>query len=212
MSLPKTLVKNIVLQEVGSELLIYNMDTNVAYSLNETAKIIYDACGTGIPIAEVSVRYNFSYDLIFLTLDELKKTGLLDKNTAYKSPFSGLPRREAINKAGLGTITALPIVATIVAPSSITAQSLGGLRSSCTTSADCHPSASNCTETPLASGQTICCVGSISYYDTGGIVNSCGGPTACSSFTCQFNADNFCCSGSATVTCSSPTSCACVCN
>lgn len=213
MKLPQAQIKDIIVQEIENELLIYNLTTNKAYSLNSTAKLVYQSCDSKTSIAEFAKRHNLSSDLIFFALDELKKEDLLEENSSYKSPFIGISRREVVKKVGLTTLVALPIIASVVAPSAIMAQSgLSGLRGSCTTSANCTSSAPNCTTTPNPGGQMICCAGSISYYDTGGIVNSCsGGSCGPATFMCQSDADRFCCSGSATASCDSPTSCACRC-
>ncbi len=217
MKLPQAQIKDIILQEVENELLIYNLTTNKAYSLNSTAKLVYQSCDSKTSIAELAKRHNLNNDLIFLTLDELKKEDLLDDNSSYKSPFAGLSRREVVKKVGFTTLVALPIIASVVAPSAIMAQSgLSSLRGSCTTSANCASSAPNCTTTPNPGGQMICCVGSDSRYDTGGVVNSCssgpGGGCSAATFMCQSDANQFCCSGSATAICDPPNSCACRCN
>lgn len=214
MILPPAKINDIILQEAGSELLIYNLDTNKVYSLNEISKIVYQACDGETSIEVLNTNHNLNKDLVFFTLDELKKQGLLEDNAQYESPFFGMSRREVVKKIGLTTLVSLPVIASVVAPSAIMAQSgISGLRGSCASSANCAPSAPFCTNTPLNSGQMICCVGSISYYDTGVAVNSCsGGGCSSATFTCQSGAGSFCCSGSATASCSDPTTCACRCN
>lgn len=89
----------------------------------------------------------------------------------------------------------------------------GELYDICTTDQECGSSAPNC-EAPLPPGSAParCCVGTIAYYNPGGVVNSCsGGSCSPQTFSCQSDAGRFCCSGSATASCSG-NSCACRCD
>ena len=216
MKLPKARTENIVIQYHDEEVLIYDINASKAYCLNETSAIVYQNCDGKTDINEVENRYELTKELIYLALDKLRDENLLD-DEAYLTPLAGVSRREAIRRAGLGSLAALPVISVLIAPQAANAASSFApgsrtLRQTCNTSTNCAPSAANCTETPLNSGRRICCVGDISYYDTGGIVNSCSGG-ACNSatFSCQSNANRFCCSGSATASCTG-NDCACRCN
>lgn len=214
-NLPKARNKNILTQDLDKELLIYDLISNKAYSLNETSKTVYQNCDGKTLFADLKSKYNLTGDLIFLALDELKRKNLLETETNYQSPFAGMNRREVLRKVGFASMIALPVISSLVAPTAAMAQSsLVGLRGKCNSDSDCASSAPYCTNTPSNSAQNICCIGSISYYDTGSIVNSCSGGINCNAatFACQSNAGEFCCSGSATASCSSPNACECKCN
>ncbi|HVE55177.1 MAG TPA: hypothetical protein VNB22_00005, partial [Pyrinomonadaceae bacterium] len=54
---------------------------------------------------------------------QLSKENLVEKQTVSNDKFKGLSRREVIKKVGLGTMIALPIVTSLVAPLAVHANS-----------------------------------------------------------------------------------------
>jgi hypothetical protein len=60
---------------------------------------------------------------VWLALDQLKKEKLIANGAEVVSKFDGMSRREVIRKVGLGTMIALPVVASLVAPTAANAQS-----------------------------------------------------------------------------------------
>ena len=123
--LPPAKTDNIVVQETGNELLIYDLVINKAYCLNETSKIVYEACNGRSTFEDLRREYKFTDDLIFLALDELKRENLIENN--YISPNADLKRRELIRKIGLASVIALPVISTLIAPTAaMAAISCGG--------------------------------------------------------------------------------------
>lgn len=123
--LPPARIENIVVQDAGDEVLIYDLITNKAFCLNETSAIIYQACDGKTSSDELKAKYHFSDDLIFFALDELKKEKLIEDN--YVSPFKGIKRREVIKKIGLASMIALPVIVSLMAPTAVmAAASCGG--------------------------------------------------------------------------------------
>ena len=122
--LPQTKTENIVVQYVGDEVLIYDLITNKAFCLNETSALVYNACDGKTVLADFKRKHNFPDELIFFALDELSKQDLIEKN--YESPLKGMKRREVIKKIGLATMVALPVIASLVAPTALQAASICG--------------------------------------------------------------------------------------
>ena len=93
--LPKARVENVVTQDIDSELLIYDLISNKALCLNETSKTVWQACDgeTSFDEFRSKTKVNFSDELIWLALDQLKRDNLLDKNIETDSKFNGLTRR-----------------------------------------------------------------------------------------------------------------------
>ena len=108
MKLPK-IRGNLLVQELSDEVLIYDQSTNKSYCLNETAKIVFNACDGNRTFADIKLPE----DIIYLSLDELKKQDLIDD---YASPFAGMSRREVVKKIGLASMVVLPLISSIVAP------------------------------------------------------------------------------------------------
>lgn len=120
--LPKARNSEIVEQDLGQELLIYDLRIDKAYTLNETSKIVFKACGTRCTFDELTRRQKFTDDLIYLALDGLRANNLIEN---YQSThFAGLSRREIIKKVGLASMIALPVIVGMTAPMAANAASL----------------------------------------------------------------------------------------
>lgn len=155
--LPKAVNKDMLVQELEKELLIYDLKKNKAYSLNETTAAVYKACDGQTDLEEFAAVSSFSSDLIFFTLDELKKKNLIADDKSV-SPFSGMTRREVIKRVGAGTAATLPVILMLTAPISTQAASCTPEGSTCTTAAECCPNPNYtvlCFEFPANSGN-IC--------------------------------------------------------
>jgi hypothetical protein len=120
---------NIVIQEFENEVLIYDLKINKAFCLNETSHLVWQLCNGINSIADISrnlskkLKVNYSEDLVWLALDQLKKNNLLENSSEIEIDFGALSRREVIRKVGLSSVIALPIIASIVAPTAIHAAS-----------------------------------------------------------------------------------------
>lgn len=144
--LPLAKTTDIVVQTLGKEILIYDLNTHKAYNLNETSAMVYKACDGKTTFSELSAKNNFTYDIIFLALNELQKENLVEDDKSYYSHFAGMSRREAIRKVGLSTAVALPVIAMLVAPKAADAQS---------GTAACGDFLDSCS----GAGQGTCCAG-----------------------------------------------------
>jgi hypothetical protein len=141
-NLPQARTAGIIEQNSGNELLIYDLQINKAYNLNETSIIVFRACGGKQTFEDLKRKHNYTDDLIDLTLQKLNENNLL---TDYEpaNHFAGLSRREVIRKVGLGTMIALPIISSLFVPSAANAASnTCGL--TCTNPGNCGIPCSNC--------------------------------------------------------------------
>ena len=129
MNMPLSRKANIVIQEIENEILIYDLKINKAFCLNETSHLVWQLCNGINSIADISrklskkLNLNYSEDLVWLALDQLKKNNLLENSSEVEINFGGLSRREVIRKVGLASVIALPVIASIVAPTALHAQS-----------------------------------------------------------------------------------------
>lgn len=128
--IPRLRIENIVVQDLGNEILIYDLKMDKAFCLNEVSKAVWQACDGRHTISEIIKEVGFKLksepneDLIWFALNQLNKENLLENGDELPNRFAGMPRREVIKKIGLGTMLALPIVASMVAPTSFHAASL----------------------------------------------------------------------------------------
>lgn len=179
---------NIVIQEFENEILIYDLNINTAFCLNQTSALVYQLCDGTKTVAEISdlmskmLKTLVSEDIVWLAINELKKNNLLENETDLTNHFAGLTRREAVKRVGLTTMVALPIISSIIAPSAIMAQT-GGLApgSACTTSPECQEQ--NCS-------RNTCCVATNTVSPTN-LANDVFFATG----NCPVDVVIYCCSG-----------------
>ena len=155
---PKARTEGLIVEELDDEVLVYDMDRDRAHCLNSTAALVWKLCdgrkSAGDLAREVhrtiqkSNRKNSqraanppsvqaTEELVCLALDQLSRDHLLDKATFAASSVSLISRREAIRRVGIGAAIAIPIVASITAPTAVQAGSCGHTNSNCTTGAEC---------------------------------------------------------------------------
>ena len=119
---PEARREGLVIQDMPDEVLVYDLNTNKAHCLNQTAAFVWKACDGNNSIADITNLFaqqsgdQINEDLIWLAIDQLKENDLLEKE--INSKFKGESRRSVIKKIGLATVVALPIVASLAAPTS----------------------------------------------------------------------------------------------
>ncbi|HRH46748.1 MAG TPA: PqqD family protein [Pyrinomonadaceae bacterium] len=178
---PLSRKNNLVIQEIGGEIIIYDLKINKAVCLNETSAMVWQLCDGKKSTAEISLiitkdlGLKVNEDLVWFALEQLKKHELVENYNEIFSPFFNLSRRQIIKKVGLGTMIALPFISSIVAPEGIYAGSCVPFKSTvCTTPANCCPNTPN---PPLNCNSNRCCLG------TGGLADNAEIPgTTCDIF------------------------------
>lgn len=112
----------IVIQEVPDEVLVYDLDTNKAHCLNQTAALIWKSCDGSKSVSDIAKHVEslaggrISDDFVWLAIDQLNENNLLEKEV--QANFNGLSRRDVIKKIGLTSMIAIPVIASLVAPKS----------------------------------------------------------------------------------------------
>lgn len=172
---PKSRKDDLVIQELDGEVMVYDLKENKALCLNQTSALIWQLCDGNQTPKEISIKLSqklkskANEELVWLALSQLKKEKLIENGNELTNPFVGMNRREILKKVGLATMIALPVVASIVTPSSIMAASCLGLNSAGCTAApnNCCPNSPtlNCNTTPVTSAM-VCCLGT-GYILTG---------------------------------------------
>lgn len=127
----------IVIQEVPDEVLVYDLDTNKAHCLNQTAALIWKSCDGSKSIPDIAKQVEtlagvtISDDFVWLAIDQLNENNLLEHEIAAN--FNGMSRREVIKKIGLSTMIAIPVIASLVAPQS----AMAAASCNCSQDSDC---------------------------------------------------------------------------
>jgi len=122
--LPRARKTNLIFENFENELLIYDQVTHKAFCLNETSKLVYDACDGRTTIDELRNNSGLTDELIFHALSQLEKEKLLMDAVSADAPKSGWSRRDVIKRAGLAAVVAAPLITSLVAPYAADAQSV----------------------------------------------------------------------------------------
>lgn len=122
--------ENVVIQELGGEVLIYDLKTNKAHCLNETSALVWQACDGDRNVSDITKQVSEKLnapatdDLVWLALDQFKKDELIVNGSEINGFFGGMSRREVIRNVGLASVIALPLVSSLVAPKAASAASV----------------------------------------------------------------------------------------
>lgn len=135
---PAARTTGLVIQEVPDEVLVYDLDSNKAHCLNQTAAIVWKSCDGTNSVSDIAnivgakTGQAVSDDLVWLAIDQLNENNLLEMQVQAR--FAGQSRRDAIKKIGMAAVIALPIVASLAAPRS----AMAAASCVCTVLADCQ--------------------------------------------------------------------------
>lgn len=114
--------EGLVVQEMDNEIMVYDLKTNKASCLNETAALVWQNCDgkrNAEEIAEVlsiELKTKVDRNVVDFALYQLQTEKLLEQESSESSPFADLSRRDVIKRVGLSSLVALPIIATLTAP------------------------------------------------------------------------------------------------
>jgi Coenzyme PQQ synthesis protein D (PqqD) len=142
--------EGLVIQEMSDEVLVYDLNTNKAHCLNQTAAFVWKKCDGKNSVSDIAGLLENEFnapvqdDLVWLAIDQLSKDNLLEAKSIV-SPTAGLSRREVVKRIGLASVVALPIVASLIAPTT----ALAG------TCSACAGDPGNCNQ-PACLGTTMC--------------------------------------------------------
>src|SRR5688572_15128588 len=110
----------LVIQEVPDEVLVYDLDSNKAHCLNQSAAIVWRSCDGKNSISEIAQLVEqqaggkVTDEFVWLAIDQLNQNNLLEDEVTIS--FEGRSRREVIKKIGLASVIAVPVIASLVAP------------------------------------------------------------------------------------------------
>lgn len=185
--------RDIVVQEFGSEILIYDLKANKVFNLNETSTLIWQASTGEKNIAEIaddiSKKLNspINEEFVWLALEQLRKQNLIENKTEIEVLYQGISRREIIKRVGLASLVALPLVSSLVAPTAVNAASCTtgtssrGLGCPCTAITQCQPPTNRCCLSSASAPNNQTCVMQNTVVVDGG---ACGNNCSCISNCC----------------------------
>jgi hypothetical protein len=139
----------LVVQEMPDEVLVYDLDSNKAHCLNQSAALVWKSCDGNNSVMDIVHEFEtngggkVTEDFVWLAIDQLGEKGLLANELAPR--FEGQSRRQVLKTIGLASMVAVPVIASLVSPPN----AYGSLNCACTSPAICAnlrqcPSTTNC--------------------------------------------------------------------
>ena len=119
--MPKARKDRLIIKELPDETLVYDLNTDRAHCLNETASIVWKNCNGRNSITDLNNSLQkasalpVDEDVVWLALAQLEKFKLLSEVPDQAKLGSGITRRRVMRNLGLAAI-ALPSIIAIVAP------------------------------------------------------------------------------------------------
>ncbi len=142
--------EGLVVQQMPDEVLIYDLDRHKAFCLNQTAALVWQHCDGQTSVEQIAQRLEkelqtpISMDVVYLALDSFSKDQLLEERVMLPVEM-GLNRREVMRRIGLATAVALPLVASIIAPTAAHAVTCIASGSACSPTVVCCSTLATCT-------------------------------------------------------------------
>ncbi len=128
--------EGLVIQELPDEVLVYDLDRDRAHCLNETAAFVWQRCDGRTSTVEIArslgKKVNAPVDekVVWFAIDQLGRNHLMT-TTVPPQLVAGMNRREMVRVLGIAAAVAVPVVASIVAPTPAQATTCVGQFGSC---------------------------------------------------------------------------------
>lgn len=177
-TMPRARTQDLVIEELGDELLVYDHNTKRAHCLGASAASVWRACDGERSVADLATALELSYETVDHALEELESVDLLDSpsldvlngNGNGNGHSHGITRRELTKRSAQvgGAMVAAPLILSITAPTAVAAATPTPFQCEIFTTQDCGASA-GCGS---IAGCCCCCQG-------GGSCKTCGSVKAC---------------------------------
>ena len=149
---PRARTKDLVIEDLPDETLVYDFTSDKAHCLNRTTASVWSRCDgiRTVPdlVKELEKEMKAPIDerLVRIALDQLSSRNLLDGTFKMPPALAGLNRRQLMHRLGLAGVVALPVITSLLAPTPAHAQS------------GCVPNGSPCSPTgpPCCNPSSAC--------------------------------------------------------
>ena len=121
-SKPLARSEDLVVEELGDELLVYDLTTDQAHALGPAAARVWRACDGKTDAVAFSVELGLDGETVTRALEELRECGLLDDGSKLAPGISRRDLSLRVAKVG-GAVAASPLIASLAVPAPAEAQS-----------------------------------------------------------------------------------------
>jgi hypothetical protein len=130
-TMPRARQAGLIVRELDDETLIYDVDTDKAHCLNQTAALIWKHCDGTSAVSQIcevlsqTMETTIDQKVVWYALEQFNKDRLLEEKIEPPAAFmiAGMSRRQMVRTLGLAAMVAIPVVTSIVAPAPVQAQS-----------------------------------------------------------------------------------------
>ena len=142
--LPVARKDQLIVKELESEVLTYDLSTYQAHCLNPTASIVWKNCDGKktveqvVRILEAHLKAPVSPDVVWLALDQLGESRLLVQPASRPPDMNQISRREVARRIGIAAL-ALPLIIAITTPTAQAQGSCVGAGQPCIPNNCCPP-------------------------------------------------------------------------
>ena len=142
-NLPRARREKLVIQEVAEEVLIYDLESNKAHCLNQPAAMVWEQCDGKSDAAMIAgrlteeLRAPVDERMVWFALEQLGRDKLLEESIVAPAALAGMTRRQMVRTLGLAAVVAVPLITSIVAPTTAQAVSCLANGQACSTPGEC---------------------------------------------------------------------------
>jgi hypothetical protein len=146
--IPQARDTGLVVEELGDELLVYDLQRDEAHSLGAAASRVWKACDGTTTVDSLSVQLDLDREIVADAISGLRECHLLDE-----VPTAGITRRGfSLRAVKIGAAAAaVPLIVSIAAPAAamaVTESFCAGIAVSANGCGDCHKYGCCCCEPP----------------------------------------------------------------
>ena len=140
---PEARTSDLVTQQLPDELLIYDQNRHKVHCLNSTAAFIWKHCDGQTSVSEMANKLQHETqlavdeDIVWLGLKQLAGRGLLQTRVTLPAGLTAVSRREAIQRIGIASALAIPVIMSITAPEAHAQATCLPRDSACTQNTQC---------------------------------------------------------------------------
>ena len=122
--MPRARQEGLLVHELTDELLVYDLKRHKAHCLNKTAALVWNRCDGEKGISEITrllgqqMGSSVDEDIVRLALDQLERARLLGERPSHATRAGRVSRRQLIRRMGVAAAVSLPLVVSILAPTS----------------------------------------------------------------------------------------------
>src|SRR5688572_19112186 len=120
--LPVARRKNLIIKELPDETLIYDLGSDEAHCLNQTAALVWKNCNGSRTVGDLAnllerkLGAPVPADVVWLALEQLEHFNLLSEPISRPRHVAGMSRRQLMRKIGVAAAVSIPVITSIIVP------------------------------------------------------------------------------------------------